>query len=110
MAVMCRKHTMTPSNTSNIDNFENILPHFGRCRLMALAMDDNNQIVGPYNFDEAIEVKSLLITEAWRVSIHDNTRNALEWDDEPIIPNNESKTAPVLELLNNLREVHNKRL
>ena len=110
MAVMCRKHTMTPSNTSNIDNFERMLPYFGRCRLMALAMDDNNQIVGPYNFDEAIEVKSVTITDAWRVSIHDNTRNALEWDDEPIIPNNESKTAPVLELLNNLREVHNKRL
>lgn len=110
MVVMCRKHTMTPSNTSNIDNFEKMLPRFGRCRLMALAMDDNNQIVGPYNFDEAIEVKSVTITDAWRVSIHDNTRNALEWDDEPIIPNNESKTAPVLELLNNLREVHNKRL
>jgi hypothetical protein len=110
MAVMCRKHTMTPSNTSNIDNFENILPRFGRCRLMALAMDDNNQIVGPNNFDEALEVKSVTITDAWRVSIHDNTRNALEWDDEPIIPNNESKTAPVLELLNNLREVQHKRL
>lgn len=110
MVVMCRKHTMTPSNTSNIDNFEKMLPRFGRCSLMALAMDDNNQIVGPYNFDEAIEVKSVTITDAWRVSIHDNTRNALEWDDEPIIPNNESKTAPVLELLNNLREVHNKRL
>ena len=108
MAVMCRKHTMTPNNTSNIDNFERMRPYFGRCRLMALAMDDNNQIVGPYNFDEALEVKSVTITDAWRVSIHDNTRNALEWDDEPIIPNNESKTAPVLELLNNLREVHNK--
>ena len=110
MAVMCRKHTMTPSNTYNIDNFEQLLPRFGRCRLMALSIDDNNQIVGPYNFDEAIEVKPVTITDAWRVSIHDNTRNALEWDDEPIIPNNESKTAPVLELLNNLREVHNKKL
>jgi hypothetical protein len=110
MAVMCRKHTMTPSNTSNIDSFERMLPYFGRCRLMALAMDDNNQIVGPYNFDEAIEVKSVTITDAWRVSIHDNTRNALEWDDEPIIPNNELKTSPVLELLENLRELHDKRL
>ena len=110
MAVMCRKHTMTPNNTSNIDNFERMLPYFGRCRLMALAMDDNNQIVGPNNFDEALEVKSVTITDAWRVSIHDNTRNALEWDDEPIIPNNELKTSPVLELLENLRELHDKRL
>lgn len=110
MAVMCRKHTMTPSNTSNIDNFERMLPYFGRCRLMALAMDDNNQIVGPNNFDEALEVKSVTITDAWRVSIHDNTRNALEWDDEPIIPNNELKTSPVLELLEILRELHDKRL
>ena len=43
------------------------------------------------------------------VSINDNTRNAFEWDDEPIIPDGESETAPVLELLNNLREVHNKK-
>ena len=109
MAVMCRKHTMTPSNTYNIDNFEQLLPRFGRCRLMALAIDDNNQIVGPYNINEAIEVRAITIIDAWMVSINDNTRNAFEWDDEPIIPDGESETAPVLELLNNLREVHNKK-
>lgn len=110
MAVMCRKHTMTPNNTYNIDNFEQVLPRFGRCRLMALAIDDNNQIIGPYNFEEAIELRTITIIDAWRVSIHDNTRNALEWDDEPIIPDSELETAPVFELLNNLREVHNKKL
>ena len=62
-------------------------------------------VMGP-----AIEMRAITITDAWRVSIHDNTRNALEWDDEPIIPNNELKTSPVLELLENLRELHDKRL
>ena len=37
-----------------------------------------------------------------------NTCNALEWDDDPIIPEEESKTAPVLALLENLREIQSK--
>lgn len=38
----------------------------------------------------------------------DSTCNALEWDDDPIIPEEESQTAPALALLNNLREIHSK--
>ena len=50
----------------------------------------------------------VIIKDAWQVSTMDSTCNALEWDDEPIIPEKESKTAPVLALLENLREIRSK--
>jgi hypothetical protein len=108
MAMMCRKHTMTPNNTFNVDALEHLYLRFGSCLLTALAIDDNNRISMPDSFDEAIELKRIIIQDAWRVSIHDITRNALEWDDDPFIPDSEITTAPVLELLAEMREVHYK--
>ena len=69
----------------------------------------NGYILGlAIDFSEAIELKKVIITDAWKVSAHEPTRNALEWDDDPIIPESESISAPVIELMKNLREVHDK--
>lgn len=108
--VMCRKHTMTPNNTSSLDALEKFLPHFGKCRLMALAIDDNNQIQVPDSFEEAIEVTSIVIIDAWRITSSSTSINALEWDDDPVIPESDETTAPVLEVLENLREIHDKQV
>lgn len=108
VAVICRKHTMTPNDTSNLDNFERVYSQFGSCRLVAVAIDDQMHINMNIDFGEAIELKKVIITDAWKVSAHGPTRNALEWDDDPIIPESECTTAPVIELMKNLREVHNK--
>ena len=108
--VMCRKHTMTPNNTSSLDALEKNLPRFGKCRLMALAIDDNNQIQMPDNFEEAIEVTSIIIIDAWRIKTSSMAVNALEWDDDPVIPESEKTTAPILEVLENLREIHDKQV
>ena len=106
--VMCRKHTMTPTDTSNLDNFERVYSQFGNCQLVAVAIDDQMHINMNIDFGEAIELKKVIITDAWKVSVHGHTRNALEWNDDPIIPESESTTAPVIEVMKNLREVHDK--
>lgn len=41
-------------------------------------------------------------------SAGDSACNALEWNDEPSIPNNLETTVPVLEVLKNMREVYEK--
>ena len=102
VSIMCRKHTMTPNDTRNLDAFEQIYSRFGKCHIVtALISNDVNQL------KESIELK-VIIKDAWQVSTMDSTCNALEWDDEPIIPEKESKTAPVLALLENLREIRSK--
>lgn len=108
VAVMCRKRTMTPNDTSNLDNFERKYSRFGKCQLVAVEIDDQMHVNMNTGFSEAIELKKVIITDAWKVSAQEPTRNALEWDDDPIIPESEKTTAPVIELLKNLREVHNK--
>jgi len=77
---------------------------------MALAIDDNNQIQMPDNFEEAIEVTSIIIIDAWRIKTSSMAVNALEWDDDPVIPESEKTTAPILEVLENLREIHDKQV
>ncbi|MDR3844974.1 MAG: hypothetical protein Q3Y05_08025, partial [Hallella sp.] len=108
VAVMCRKHTMTPKDTSNLDNFERVYSQLNKCQLVAVEIDDQMHVNMKIDFSEAIELKRVIITDAWKVSAHEPTRNALEWDDDPIIPESEKTTAPVIELMKNLREVHDK--
>ena len=108
VSIMCRKHTMTPNDTRNLDAFEQIYSRFGKCHIVtALISNDVNQLIRSIDFKESIELK-VIIKDAWQVSTMDSTCNALEWDDEPIIPEKESKTAPVLALLENLREIRSK--
>ena len=108
VGIMCRKHTMTPTDSKNLDAFEQIYPRFDKCCIVAaLISDDAKQLLRSIDFNESIELK-VIITDAWRVSAMDSTCNALEWDDDPIIPEEESKTAPVLALLENLREIQSK--
>lgn len=107
IAVMCQKRTMTPNDTSNLDYFERVYSRFGNCQLVAVAIDDQMHINMDIDFSEAIEPKKVIITDAWKVSAGP-IGNALEWDDDPIIPKSESTTAPVIELMKNLREVHDK--
>ena len=107
IGVMCRKITMTPDNSKSIDLFEKVYNHFGKCRVLALEIDENNQIVGPIDPKEGFETNKVIITEAWKVSMADPTRNALVWDDDPIIPKGVQSVAP--KLIENLRKIHDKR-
>lgn len=108
IVVICRKHTMTPNDPSNLDNFERVYSKFDNCQLMAVAIDDKMHVNMNIDFSEAIGLKEVIITDAWKVSAHDPMRNALEWDDDPIIPESESTTAPVIELMKTLHEVHDR--
>ena len=106
LVVMCRKHTMTPDNTQNMDAFQYLYPRFGKCQIKALAIDENNRFEMPDDLADAIEVSSVVIADAWRLTAGNSACNALEWDDDPFIPDSEKDTAPVLEVLKEMREVH----
>lgn len=110
MAVMCRKHTMTPDNTQNMDTFQYLYPRFGKCGIIALAIDESNRFEMPNDLADAIEVSSVVITDAWRLTAGNPACNALEWDDDPFIPDSEKDTAPVLEVLKEMREVHKRQM
>ena len=97
---------MTPDNTQNMDAFQYLYPRFGKCRIKAMAIDENNRFIEPIDVEKAIDVSSVVVEDAWRISAGDTTCNALEWDDDPVIPESEKTRAPVLEVLKNMREVH----
>lgn len=44
VAVMCRKHTMTPKDTSNLDNFERVYSQLNKCQLVAVEIDDQMHV------------------------------------------------------------------
>ena len=74
--------------------------------IIALAIDENNHFEMPKDLADAIEVSSVVITDAWRLTAGNPACNALECDDDPFIPDSEKDTAPVLEVLKEMREVH----
>lgn len=110
MVVMCRKHTMTPDNTQNMDAFQYLYSRFGKCRIKALTIDENNRFEMPKDLADAVEVSSVVITDAWCLTAGHPACNALEWDDDPFIPDSEKETAPVLEVLKEMRGVHDKQV
>lgn len=77
VAVMCRKHTMTPKDTSNLDNFERVYSQLNKCQLVAVEIDDQMHVNMKIDFSEAIELKgsSLLMHGKYR---HTNLRE-MHW-------------------------------
>lgn len=105
MATMSRKHTMTPNSSWNLDTFEQLFKRFGECRLTVFQLDNENNIIMPNSFDDAFKFVDIEFRNAWEIGMNDMAWQALESDDEPIIPENKTDSAPVLEVLSQLRDV-----
>lgn len=104
-STMCRSHTMTPANTTNLDNFERQFKMFKGCWFTAFAMGQEKQIIMPSNFEDVFRFNNIEFRDAWEIGVHDFARTALEVGDEPFIPEDKKDTAPVNEVLRELSEL-----
>lgn len=102
---MCRKHTMTPQNTMNLDIFERLFKKYQGCWFTAFEMGPEKQIVMPPRFDGAFRFNNIEFRNAWEINDHDMAKIALEADDNPFIPEDRKETAPINEVLKQFREI-----
>lgn len=105
---MCRKHTMTPNSTVNLDNFEKLYNRFKGCWFTAFAMEPERHIIMPANFDDAFRFDKIEIRNAWEIGTHDLAKTALEHDDDPFIPEDKKDSAPINEVLKEFRDIETK--
>lgn len=104
-ATMCRKHTMTPVNNTNLDNFEKLFKKFDGCWFTAFEMGPGKRIVYPSSFDGSYRFRNIEFRYAWEINNHDMAKIALEANDKPFIPNDKKESAPIIEVLKELREI-----
>ena len=105
---MCRKHTMTPTSTTNLDIFESMFKKFNGCWFTAFALGLQKQIVMPSSFEGAFRFNNIEFRNAWEIGVNDMAKIAIEADDDVFIPEDKKDTAPVIEVLRELRNFRNK--
>lgn len=105
VATFCRKHTMTPSSTINLNRFEEQYHKYGGCKLMACHITNDNAIDIPTAIDDAFDFTGVEFWDAHKISKVDNVRMAIEPDDNPFIPETSKDDAPILEVLDALKNI-----
>lgn len=103
IATVCRKHTMTPSSIENLRRFEEQYKRFGGCWLTAFRITDSNSIIMPESFDDAFKFTEVEFRDAYLISMADDARIAIEPNDVPFIPEEMRDTAPILEVLEDMK-------
>ena len=96
---------MTPLTNDNLKRFEYQYRRFGGCWLMAVAIKENNSFDMPSSFDSAYKFTHVEIRDAYQIDLSDPARMALRPDDEPFIPDNLTGDAPVLKVLEELKNI-----
>ena len=96
---------MTPSSNENLARFEEQYKRFGGCWLVAFQIKENNNIIMPNSFDEAFKVNDVEFREAYLIDINDDAQIAIEPDDNPYIPKGMNETAPIIRVLEGIREI-----
>lgn len=105
VATLCRKHTMTPSNDLNLTRLKAEYSKYGGCWMLPLELDARNQIVQPKDFSRVFKFTRIEFREAYEISTKDLAKIAIERDDTPFIPEGLEKDAPVIEVLEKLRNL-----
>lgn len=102
-----RIHTMKPDTSLNIDLFKSLYKKFGLCKLSSVQIDDNQQMVldnPQQRCPFLLPVKNIVFREAWEIGKDDQDSSAILEDDNPFVPAEREKDAPVLELLKSKRK------
>lgn len=89
-----RFNVMTPNNSTNLDNFERFFSQVKRFVILPAKFDMSKQIE-PI-FDKAIMKTEVSISYAWEIGEHDMERVVIREEDNPIIPKEHFKDAPIL--------------
>jgi hypothetical protein len=102
MYMVARVQTMTPSSSSNLDNFLACYNRFGSYYLTYAVPDPNTRGVNLYS--EPLILKTHLhVRQAWQIGLNDLDCTGLCDDDDPIVPPDEPN-APVIQLLRWMHE------
>lgn len=96
---------MTPSTNENLVRFEEQYKRFGGCWLKAFQITDRNEIKMPESFTDAFKYTGVEFRDAYTIDITDEAQIAIEPDDTPFIPDGLKETAPILKVLENMRNI-----
>lgn len=102
---ICRKHTMTPLTSNNLNLFETMYRKFGGCWLMAFHINEDNTIDMPSSYEGVFKFTDVEFVEAYQISNTDYARIALLPDDNPFIPELSKDNAPVLEVIQEMKKI-----
>lgn len=102
VSTMVRMNTMTPTNSVNLDNFLDDYTKYGCYWLVPAVFGPDGKLT--MEFDLAILKEKVILRDAWEVSLNTLDSTLIRGDDDPIIPEDQQETAPVLDLLKLRRE------
>lgn len=102
--MVSRSNTMEPQSDHNLKGF---LTHYKRvgCYFLAYAIQGNDPSNITPVMASCIFKRKLSVRDAWEIGMHDPDGMGIRSDDDPIIPP-DHKNAPVIELLQWMREHH----
>lgn len=96
------RQTMEVESSQNLDFFEQEYKRFGVCYLMSCGFKADGKT--PCDFSMCIRFKDVEILNAWELRPGDMACMALQRDDDPVIPEAYQETAPVLKMIEQLKE------
>lgn len=97
-----RFHTMQAETSENIDRFRDAFEQRHKCGISAVAFStdlEETLFDKEKRYDRIIPISNVVFREAWEVGVNDMDSSTILPDDDPIIPDEHLKDAPVLELL-----------
>ena len=106
MLTVCRKHTMTPETTKNLDCFESQFRKFGYCRLVSCCCKDtmdSDTISKMYS--AGFVFSNISFVNAFEIADGTEAVFALEANDNPVIPEGFESKAPVRAVLTKLKAI-----
>lgn len=91
--------TMNANTSDNLDRFRRLFSMKGECGISAVYLNSDKQMDFNQKFKYILPLNNVIFREAWEIGINDIDSLLIEPDDNPIIPNEHKKDAPIIELL-----------
>lgn len=106
---VCRKLTMTPETTKNLDFFERQYGQYGCCRLVSCCFKDMSAAKMPKLCSPGFIFSKVVIMNAYEICDGSEAVFALEVNDNPVIPEDRKDNVPVLAVMKKLRSNQGRR-
>ena len=70
-----------------------------------MQISDDFQLIMPDNFKSAFRYTDVVFVNAYEISEHDEAKMAIEPNDDPYIPESKRDSAPIIEVLENMKHI-----
>jgi hypothetical protein len=104
ISIICRNHTMTPKTNKNLLLLEQEYDRFGECRLIPVTVKDWQSQITRESLN-AFRFSKLIFKNAFEIAVGDEAVSALTSDDNPYIPDEHKNDAPILKVLEHLKQI-----